>query len=116
MTLLAKDTRGFVNSVVANLRKEGKAPTQLPRLQEMLRRISMRAKNEHVALVSSSIALTNPEKHRIETALARIIGSPMTLECSVNPELLGGVRIQVADWIVDSTIAGQLETMKHAII
>jgi len=82
----------------------------------MLRKVSSRAKNEHVALVSSSIELTNPEKRNLEAALTRIIGSPMTLECSVNPELLGGIRIQVADWIVDTTIASQLEMMSRAII
>jgi F0F1-type ATP synthase delta subunit len=38
------------------------------------------------------------------------------LECVVNTALLGGLKIQVGDWIVDTSLKSQLDQMATILI
>jgi F0F1-type ATP synthase delta subunit len=39
----------------------------------------------------------------------------MTVENKINPEIVGGLRIQVADWLVDTSIASQLTKLAESL-
>lgn len=110
-TPLTKDARGFVDGVVSYLKNDSRSKSAMPRVQAFLGKVTARARKEKIAIVETSVSLTQAEKTGLEAVLAGILGHEVNLDETVKPELLGGYRIQVGDWIVDQTIKSQLEQM-----
>ena len=105
---LNKDARGFVDEVVTYIRGDRRSKSSLPKVQMLLGKVTAQAKKEKLARVESSVTLTPDEKKAIQHMLERLIGHEVQLECTVTPDVIGGLRIQVADWIVDTTLTTQL--------
>ena len=61
------------------------------------------------AVVTSALPLTDAEKSSLEKSLK---GS---LEYNVDPSILGGLVIKVGDKVLDSSIAGKLESMRQNV-
>ena len=110
-TPLTKDARGFIDGVVSFLKEDGKSKTTLPKVEAFLGKVTAQSKKQKTAKVESSLALTDSEKASLEKSLTTILGHEVSVECSVNPALIAGIRIQVGDWIVDTTLKSQLEQM-----
>lgn len=108
---MTKDARGFVDGVVSYLKGDSRSKGIAPKVQAFLGKVTDRAKREKVAKIETCISLTKTEKTQIETVLAKTLGHEVLLEEIIRPEVLGGYRIQVGDWIVDMTIKSQLEQM-----
>lgn len=113
---LTKDARGFVEGVVTYLRHDGRSKGAIPKVQALLGKVTAQAKKERVANVKASVTLSSAEKTALSHILAKFIGHPVQLECHVHPELLGGVRIQVADWVVDTSIVTQIDRMAETLL
>lgn len=115
-TLLTKDARGFVEGVVTYLRQDGRSQTMVPKIQELLGKVTDQAKKEKVAHLDTSVLLSGQEKTAIGKALAKIVGHEVGLECAVKPNLLGGLKIQIGDWVLDRTISSQLQQMASMLL
>ncbi len=108
---LTKDAKGFVAGVVSYLRNEGSSKTVVPKVQALLQKVTNQARKEKVAHVQTSVALTSDEKLTLSRLLMEYIGHTVELDVHVDPELLGGFRIQVGDWIVDTSLKSHLADM-----
>jgi len=116
MTSLSKDARLFVDGVTKYLRGSGGAGTMLPKVTAALHKITTSARSGKVAKVESSVMLTSKEKSDISRFLSRLLTREATLQCSINKELIGGLRIGVGDWVVDTSIATQITAMQELLI
>lgn len=68
------------------------------------------------AFVVSAIALTNNEKEELSNVLSRfLVGKSVILDCHVDRNVLGGLRVEVDDWVLDTTIASQLKKLTHVL-
>lgn len=77
----------------------------------------MNAQQPLTASVTSAIELTKTEKKDIETMLSTMTGQQnISLECAVEPEILGGLRIEVGDWVLDTTVANQLTKLSNQLM
>ena len=110
-TMLTKDARSFVEGVVTYLRQDGRSQIMVPKVQEFLGRVTDQAKKEKVAHIDTSVLLSGSEKLSIGRGLAKIVGHEVDLKCSVKSHVLGGMKIQIGDWVLDRTLAGQLEQL-----
>ncbi len=88
----------------------------MPDVKILLEKITSQAKKEKVAKVETSVACTDKEKKAIGAFLAKLIGHPVTVQTHVNPNVLGGLRIQVGDWIVDTTLVNQLNKLSDVLL
>jgi len=113
---MTKDARGFVDGVLRYLKQEGKAVSTVPKVQSLLHKVSAQARKEKEAYVTSAVALSNTEKQDLAEILANLIGHAVHLETRVDSSLVGGLKIQVGDWIVDTSLRGQLESMGHLLV
>lgn len=76
-------------------------------------RIVTERRKRLVALVRSAVALNPAEKDRLAAALAGIYGSEVQVKAEVDPDVIGGLTVQVGDEVIDGTIAGRLDRLKR---
>jgi F-type H+-transporting ATPase subunit delta len=69
-----------------------------------------------VAVVTSAVPLSDGQKRRLGAALAKLYGRPMHLNLDVDPEVVGGIRVQVGDEIIDGAVADRLEDARRRIV
>ena len=67
------------------------------------------ALDEAVATVHTARELTSSEKERLVAALTKQYGSEVQLHVVVDPDLVGGMRIQIRDDVIDGTVSGRLD-------
>lgn len=72
-------------------------------------------RNRLAATVTSAVELTESERTRLGDSLARIYGRPVHLNTVVDQSIVGGLRVQVGDEVIDGTIATRLEGARRAM-
>lgn len=69
------------------------------------------------ATVYSTRALTESEQAEISAAFAKLVGkSTLAIQNIIEPSILGGIRVQIGNYIYDSTIASKLEGLKRTLV
>lgn len=76
---------------------------------ESLSKLAADRRDRMVAVVTSAVPLSDTQKQRLGAALAKVYGRPMHLNLDVDPEALGGIRVQVGDEVINGSIADRLE-------
>lgn len=108
---LTKDAKGFIEGVVSYLSNEKSEPAVMPRVATLASKVSAQAKKERFAKVYSVVKLSSDEKKHIARVLTSLLGHGVELESTIDTHLVGGLRIQVADWILDTSLDYQLKEM-----
>jgi len=88
----------------------------VPDVQILLEKVTSQAKKEKYARVEGSVPFTEDEKKKISSVLAKLIGHPVILRSRISPDVLGGVKIQVGDWVVDTTLKYQLGKLSEVLL
>jgi F-type H+-transporting ATPase subunit delta len=68
-----------------------------------------------VATVQSAVPLTESQRQRLSSALTRIYGQTMHLDVEVDPEVMGGLRIQVGDEVIDASVVTRLDEARRRL-
>ncbi|BBH16346.1 ATP synthase subunit delta [Nocardioides baekrokdamisoli] len=76
---------------------------------EAYRRLAAEVNGEGIATVTVAAQLTTEHAARLETALAAIYKRPIHINTVVDSALLGGVKVEIGDDVIDGTIATRLE-------
>lgn len=76
-------------------------------LEEMGRAVAER-RDRAVATVTTAIPLTQEQRSRLAAALHRVYGRTMHLNVDLDPSVIGGLRIQVADEVIDASVVSRL--------
>lgn len=116
MKTLSKDARGFIEGVTRYIRSDSRGKQVLPRVSALFTKVTTAAKKERVASVSSVVLLTEAEKTLVKRVLVRILGHDVDCRFTMDPVLLGGMRIQVADWVVDTSLSSQLNALSQTLV
>jgi len=67
------------------------------------------------AQVTSARPLSDEEKRQVESRVAAITGKKVRARYGADPELLGGVMVQVGSTIYDGTVRGQLQKLREQL-
>jgi F-type H+-transporting ATPase subunit delta len=66
--------------------------------------------------VRSAVPLADGQRERLKVQLQETFHQEPILETGVDPNLLGGLVVQVGDWVYDGSVRTQLETIQHQLI
>jgi len=67
------------------------------------------------ALVESASALSPATQTELQASLSKKYGRQLTLDFSVNPELLGGIRVKVGSDVWDGSVKARLEGLAASL-
>jgi F-type H+-transporting ATPase subunit delta len=61
------------------------------------------------------VPLDDSQRHRLAQALSGIYGKSVQVNVVLDPEVVGGIRVQVGDEVVDGTILPRLEEARRLL-
>jgi ATP synthase F1 delta subunit len=94
--------------------ERGKVHT-LPRISDEYTRLLNTHRGVVMATVTSAVPLTDDETAAIRTRVEAMAGAKVELTRKVDPDLLGGLTIQVRDQLLDASIRGRLERLRDQL-
>ncbi|MBA2559767.1 MAG: F0F1 ATP synthase subunit delta [Propionibacteriales bacterium] len=68
-----------------------------------------------VAVVRSAIELSDDERDRLAAALANQYDRDIQLNLVVDPDVIGGIRVEIGDDVIDGTVAARLDDARRRI-
>lgn len=68
------------------------------------------------AKVQTAFALSQAQKKRVEETLSRFSGRDVRAEFETDPSLLGGLRAQMGDVLIDGSLKRQFEKLREELI
>lgn len=72
-------------------------------------------RNRGIATVRVARALDGEQHERLRAALSRQVGREVDLQVIVDPEVLGGVRVELGDEVIEGTVAGKLTEARRRL-
>lgn len=107
---LNQDQQNFVRLLVENERLK-----VLPEIRDLF----VRHKNDHEgvkeALITSAFPIDDALLATLKTDLEARFQARLNVKVSLDPELIGGVRIAVGDEVIDTSVRGKLANMAAAL-
>ena len=116
MKRLNTDARNFVDGIVEHLKKDRKGKRPFPKVQSFLRKVSQQAWTDNTARVITAVVLNQTEKEELTNILSKRMNRPISLACDVRSSLLGGMRIEIADSVIDMSYEGKLEAIEALLL
>lgn len=104
------ETRSFAMILV----DENRMPL-LPEIAAELRTLVEEAAGRVVAKVTSARPLGQGEEEELRRVLSQRTNAVVTLDTSVDPELIGGVVVRVGDLLFDGSLRTQLDSLRGSL-
>jgi len=82
---------------------------------EAFRRITAEHRNRLVAVVRVAEELGGSEVQRLESALSGQYGRPVHVNVRRDPQVIGGVKVEIGDDVIDGTVATRLDEARRRL-
>lgn len=105
---VSDEVRALATNAVAHPRGRSFAATM-----EHVLDIAAARRQQLTAVATVAVPLTPEQENRLRGALASIYGKPVLLQSIVDPSVVGGIRVQVGDEVVDGTITRRLDEARR---
>lgn len=79
-------------------------------------KLAAESRDRLVALVRSAHPLDDSERGRLADVLAGQYDQPVHLNVVVEPALLGGIRVEIGDQVIDGTISTRLDDARRRLV
>jgi F-type H+-transporting ATPase subunit delta len=83
---------------------------------ENYRKVAAEARGEYVATVRVVSPLTDGDRDRLTKALSQQYGREIHLNEIVDPTVLGGLRVEIGDDVIDGTVSSRLDDARRKLV
>ena len=77
--------------------------------------IAAKRREQLTATVTAAVALDDTQRQRLARALTGIYNGPVQINVVLDPAVVGGIRVQVGDEVVDGTILRRIQEAERAL-
>ena len=82
---------------------------------EEFQHIAAEAQDEKIATVHTARELDDRERERLTDALSQQYSTTVHLQVVVDPEVIGGLRVEIGDDVIDGTVASKLDDAQRKL-
>ena len=82
---------------------------------EEYQKVAAKNRNRLVATVRVAHELGDADSQRLQGALARQYDRPVHLNVVVDPDVVGGVKVEIGDDVIDGTVASRLDDARRRL-
>jgi F-type H+-transporting ATPase subunit delta len=82
---------------------------------EEFQHVAAEAKNEKIATVRTARPLADAEVDRLTQALSDQYATSVHLQVVVDPDVVGGLRVEIGDDVIDGTVSSKLEDAQRKL-
>jgi len=72
-------------------------------------------REQQTAVVTSAVPLTDDDRARLAAGLAALYGGTVHVNTVVDPRVLGGVKVEIGDEVIDGTVIRKLDAARRAM-
>lgn len=83
------------------------------RTLELYLQLAAKRREQVTAVVTAAADLTEQQRERLAAALQNIYGKPVLLQVVIEEQVLGGIRVQIGDEVVDGTVLRRLDEARR---
>lgn len=115
---LVGDAQSLLDAEAVNLAKlliESNRVREIAGIEDEFDRLKDEAAGRVRALATTAVALDPAERERVAGELSKQLGKEVRLDVLVDPRVLGGLRIQYGDRVVDATVATRLQQLRRRL-
>jgi F-type H+-transporting ATPase subunit delta len=87
----------------------------IDRALEEFQHLAAEANDEKLATVRTARELDDSERDRLAQALSRQYGTTVHLQVVVDPDVVGGLRVEIGDDVIDGTVSSRLEDAQRKL-
>lgn len=80
-----------------------------------LAELAAERRHRYVAHVRTPVRLTAEQEQRLTDTLSRLYERPISLQTELDPDLLGGLVVNVGGELIDGSVAGRLATARRRL-
>jgi F-type H+-transporting ATPase subunit delta len=77
--------------------------------------LAAQRRERQVAYVTTAVALSDGDERRLGAALSELYGREVSMKLTVDPEILGGMSVQVGSDLYDGTVLRRLTETRNAL-
>lgn len=103
-------TRALVSMIVAAGRG-----AQLSDIVDAFAAEAAAERGRRIAMVRTAVPLTPEQQARLAAAIGTAIGSPVELQVTVDPTVVGGAITTIGDTVIDGSLRSRLNKMRDAL-
>ncbi len=86
------------------------------RTLELFGQVAADRRSRLVATITAAVPLTEEQRGRLGAVLARLYGHDVHLNVEVEPDLVGGVRVEIGDELIDGSVVARLDTARRRLV
>lgn len=83
---------------------------------ESFQHLAAEARDELLATVVTARQLDDGERDRLVQALSKQYDTTVHLQVVVDPDVVGGLRVEIGDDVIDGTVSGRLEDAQRRLV
>ena len=100
---------------LAKLLIESNRVRDIGAIEEEFQRLADNAAGRVRATVTTAVELTERDRDRVEDELSKRLGKQIRMQVVVDPRILGGLKLQYGDRLVDASVSTRLQQLRRRL-